>query len=59
MYIFFKRIFQVVNSKDLRDAKYFFLNLMMSFSIFPRLDCIRQVVFKGESAACSWFTFTC
>ena len=46
---FFKIIFQVVNSKDLRDAKYFFLNLMMSFSIFPRLDCFRQVVFKEKA----------
>ena len=43
---FFKGIFQVVNFKDLRDVKYIFLNLMMSFSSFPRHDCFRQVGFE-------------
>ena len=40
----FQGIFQVVNSTNLRDVKYVF-KMEMSFLLFLRCDCFRQVGF--------------
>ena len=50
---FFKLIFQVVNSTELCDVKYF-LKFIMSISSFPRRDYFRQIAFERRNILIYW-----